>query len=266
MIGDFVLWLVPLLAAIMFLLRAIRERKERMSAERALHELREHSRHIDDDHLRFLGIVAHELRSPLSAIMGYQELLADGIYGPLNDRAREALGRIGNSARQLLTLSDGMEELAGRKETSPAKIVAADVNNVIGEVLTEAQREAKGRGTNLEVDAPPRLADLRTDPARLCSTLELLLLAVNKLAAHDRLRLTITQDQVATRFVVTGDGLDRYPLPDDDRDLDLASFPIDSGAALHLAIARRLAQTLGGRLYSRPDKPAALVLELPSAT
>ena len=42
---------------------------------------------------RALATLAHDIRSPLGAIQGYCELLEDEIYGPINDRQREALGR-----------------------------------------------------------------------------------------------------------------------------------------------------------------------------
>jgi signal transduction histidine kinase len=42
----------------------------------------------------FLAVMSHELRTPLAAIMGYQELLADGITGPITDAQAQQLGRI----------------------------------------------------------------------------------------------------------------------------------------------------------------------------
>ena len=60
---------------------------------------------------RALATLAHDIRTPLTAIDGYCELLADGIYGPLTDPQREKLGRIRMSGRHLLSLLDNVMEM-----------------------------------------------------------------------------------------------------------------------------------------------------------
>jgi signal transduction histidine kinase len=52
----------------------------------------------------FLAVMSHELRTPLNAIGGYAEILQLGIYGPVNDAQRDALGRISRSQQTLLSL------------------------------------------------------------------------------------------------------------------------------------------------------------------
>src|SRR3981081_4944547 len=54
----------------------------------------------------FLAVMSHELRTPLTAIMGYEELLSDGITGPVTELQRQQLGRINASAHHLLGLID----------------------------------------------------------------------------------------------------------------------------------------------------------------
>lgn len=61
---------------------------------------------------RALATLAHDIRTPLTAIEGYCELMQDEIYGPVNDRQREALGRVRMSGRHLLSLLDNVMELA----------------------------------------------------------------------------------------------------------------------------------------------------------
>jgi signal transduction histidine kinase len=52
----------------------------------------------------FLAVMSHELRTPLNAIGGYAEILELGIYGPVTDQQRDALGRITRSQQALLSL------------------------------------------------------------------------------------------------------------------------------------------------------------------
>ena len=81
--------------------RVIAERA-RLEAETARAEA-ERANTIKTD---FLAVMSHELRTPLTAIMGYEELLSDGITGPVTDLQRQQLGRINASARHLLGLID----------------------------------------------------------------------------------------------------------------------------------------------------------------
>lgn len=84
---------------------------------------------------RALATLAHDIRSPLGAIEAYCELIADGIYGPVNDRQREALGRVRMSGRHLLSLLDNVMDMA-RLNAGVVRISGEQVE------LTEVAREA----------------------------------------------------------------------------------------------------------------------------
>jgi signal transduction histidine kinase len=84
---------------------------------------------------RALATLAHDIRSPLGAINGYCEILADGLYGPVNDRQRDALARVQLSGSHLLSLLDNVMDMAR---------LSAGVTEVLDEVvdLREVAREA----------------------------------------------------------------------------------------------------------------------------
>ena len=77
---------------------------------------------------RALATLAHDIRTPLGAIDGYCEIMQDEIYGPINDRQRETLGRVRMSGRHLLSLLDNVMEMARltagvlRVETEPVRL------------------------------------------------------------------------------------------------------------------------------------------------
>jgi len=54
----------------------------------------------------FLGTVSHEMRSPLSVILGYTDMLQDGVFGPTTPGHKEAIGQIHAHAFELLSLVD----------------------------------------------------------------------------------------------------------------------------------------------------------------
>ena len=80
---------------------------------------------------RALSTLAHDIRTPLGAIEGYCEILEDGLYGPVNDRQREALGRVRMSGRHLLSLLDNVMDMArfnaGGFQVSTAPVCLSDV-------------------------------------------------------------------------------------------------------------------------------------------
>jgi Signal transduction histidine kinase len=87
----------------------LREQQTRAAAERARMEAetaRAEAERANTIKTDFLAVMSHELRTPLTAIMGYEELLSDGITGPVTDLQRQQLGRINASAHHLLGLID----------------------------------------------------------------------------------------------------------------------------------------------------------------
>ena len=61
---------------------------------------------------RALSTLAHDIRTPLGSIQGYCELLEGEIYGPINDKQRQALSRVRLSGRHLLSLLDNVMNMA----------------------------------------------------------------------------------------------------------------------------------------------------------
>lgn len=80
---------------------------------------------------RALSTLAHDIRTPLGAIDAYCAILEDELFGPVNDRQRETLGRVRMSGRHLLSLLDNVMEMARitagavRLENEPFRLLDA---------------------------------------------------------------------------------------------------------------------------------------------
>lgn len=101
--------------------------------EKALRTERRAVRRLTDiDQVKdaFVSSVSHELRTPITNIVGYLELLMDGVYGDPNADQRDAMNRIDLNSRRLLTLIDdlltlsSMETLDRRRRRGQVNLVA----------------------------------------------------------------------------------------------------------------------------------------------
>lgn len=204
-----------------------------------------------------IDVLAHELRTPLAAILGYQELMTDGIYGPLPSGVEDAVARIGRSARQLLALVDGLDLVDA---PAPARTVGAPpsaVSPVLAELAPGVEEEAQARGLEVEVAIPSVELRVRCDAVTLRSVLELLLGALFKSAASGSFTL---------RAAAGADGSVQFLLantPLEELDAPATASAVRTGAGLRVLIARRLAEQVGGDV--RLESSGTLRVTLPGA-
>lgn len=117
---------------------------------------------------RALATLAHDIRTPLGAIDGYCSIMQDEIYGPINDRQRETLGRVRMSGRHLLSLLDNVMDMArlnaGVVRTIAEPVRLADVAREAVHMLipaANAKRQTLQLGTLADVVATADEARVR---------------------------------------------------------------------------------------------------------
>jgi light-regulated signal transduction histidine kinase (bacteriophytochrome) len=160
-----------------------------------------------------IGVLGHELRTPLAAILGYQELLTDGIYGELDPKKREPLERIQSSAHQLLHLIDGLQELAAPSTSDEHDVVSTTNTELLQTVLADIRPLAQNRAVELQIvshdtvafnDFPQqrfiRAADLAGGAAIKKSTGNTIRLSCYKLDHNAVLEIAGTALDAATDF------------------------------------------------------------------
>ena len=139
----------------------------------------------------FVDAIGHELRTPLTAIIGFQELLEDGIYGNIPDPCRGAVGRIGSSAQELLALLNGMVDLA-RPSQSPPELDLDDVplDLVYADAAEVGRRLAPERDVSWSDEPVAGLGTIRSDQRRLQRALFLGILAAVRATPGGHLKLS----------------------------------------------------------------------------
>ena len=211
-----------------------------------------------------LGVLAHEMRTPIAAILGYQELLAEGIYGSVDEKGQEPLDRIGYSARQLLNLIDGVQQVAmpSARQLEP-EFESIEPIHVLRGCLRNAESDATGRSVKLESDLPHSLPEITTSEELLCRTLDLAIAAAVKTSHGATLRVSAHDGNNALTVKIENTGLD--PARDNP---DLARPSVDgklTGAGLRLAIVREITHKLHGDVELQPaDSGTTLILHFAS--
>ncbi|RDJ09840.1 PAS domain-containing sensor histidine kinase [Rhizobium grahamii] len=137
-------------------------------AERALTEKNEALRKADELKNDFVQHVSYELRSPLTNIIGFTDLLRTPGLGPLNDRQAEYIDHISTSSSVLLTLVNDILDLA----TVDAGIMrlnysAIDLGDLLDDVSMQIADRLQESGVTLEITAPAHLGSIVADPQRL---------------------------------------------------------------------------------------------------
>lgn len=212
-----------------------------------------------------VAVLGHELRTPLAAILGYQELLADGVYGELEDRQREPVDRIQHSAQQLLHLIDGLQELidAGSVGTDDHEDIT--IGALLDRIEAASRPYASGRSIKLETEGDPEHTLRHLAVQRFLRAADLALIACIKASHGQSLRMGITEKNRQACFYVLGTHLN--PQSDDPAITVHNGGPPLSAARLRLAMARSTVRAGGGSLTLEPlPDSVTLRLQLPLAT
>ena len=294
------LWVIGLLGILLIGITAIRarERALQIAARSAdIERLSREALHANAMKSEFLANVSHELRTPLTAIVGFVEMLRDGVYGELAPRQIGPVDRIAASATHLRQLVDQILDIAriaaGRLEVSREII---SLRPFVLNIASELESLFAERSLRLSISVPASLPKLRTDPTHLRHILVNLLgnavkytpsgsVAVRakvltgtnplvRRTPEDPALLSSAPDKDASWIVLqvadTGIGI---PERDHERIFDEfeqvnAGPRTDSsarGTGLGLAISRRLSRSLGGdiTLQSEPGKGSTFSVWLP---
>ncbi|MBI5238917.1 MAG: hybrid sensor histidine kinase/response regulator, partial [Elusimicrobia bacterium] len=149
--------------------RALERRFLLLENARLLKEIQESNRQLaqlNDFQKKFFAMVAHDVKNPLTAIMGYSEVL--GMRLKSNPGELKYASHIHSAAKTLNTLISDLVDLAAIESGKlRVEIGALDLLGVIGEVRSRIEIVAGQRKITFDVDVPAALPPLAGDPARL---------------------------------------------------------------------------------------------------
>jgi signal transduction histidine kinase len=252
-------------------LEALNRSLEEQIADRTreLREALEAARESDVMKTRFLANVSHEFSTPLQSIIGYSELLLDGIDGEISPPQRADIARILRSGRELLELVEDLLELArvdGHRRQLSLDLIR--LNDLALGAFCRARRAAEGKPIEVSFEEDPACPPVLADTSALRRVLLHLVENAVRYTASGRVVIRVgPTPEGAASVTVEDDGPGVDP---DVLEAALTGVSVKGGGgglSVGLSLAKRLVELHGGtfEVRSTPGKGTAVFVGLPPA-
>jgi signal transduction histidine kinase len=220
----------------------------------------------------FLANMSHELRTPLNAVIGFSEVLLEQMFGEVNDKQAEYLQDILSSGRHLLSLINDILDLskieAGRMELEVGEF---SLPLMLETTITLVRERASRSGIALSLETDERLDAVVADERKIKQVVVNLLsnavkftpqggrVAVRALPADGTVEISVSD---------TGIGIaaeDQEAIFEEFRQVGTDYARKREGTGLGLALARRLVELHGGRIWVKSElgRGSTFTLSLP---
>lgn len=212
---------------------------------------------LDKQKTEFLSIASHQLRTPLTVLKGYVELMQDGAYGKIGRELRKILKNLDSNNEHLIKLVDDFLDIS-RIEQGRTKFVfkPADLNKVLASAVEELREKALKKGLKITRQPEVSLKKFSFDEDKVRHVI--LNFVDNAVKYSDRGKITITTAKenggVTLRVKDQGIGFDKV----DEVNFYQKFFRGDNvktidvgGTGLGLYVCRKFVEAHQGRVWAK---------------
>jgi len=221
---------------------------------------------------KFVSVVSHELRAPMTSIKGYTDLLSKGVAGEVNIQQSEFLGIIHNNIERMSALVSDLSDIS-RIETGRLKLDTSPLNLklYVEETVQRLQSRLNEKEQRLVLNIPDNLPMVSADQNRLVQVLTNLISNANKYTPNKGkigIQAKTEGNYVRINIIDTGIGIK----PSDQGKLFIQFFRSEDemvreqqGWGLGLNVTKQLVELMGGSigLQSKPEKGSNFWFTLP---
>jgi signal transduction histidine kinase len=227
-----------------------------LKIEKELRQNRDQLAYISKAKSEFLATMSHELRTPLNSILGFSELLKQGIYGKLNEKQEHYVDNVITSSKFLLDLINDILDLS-KVEAGKIELVmgSMSVPVTIAETFTLIKEKALKHNVHLKQEIDPQIDFIDADKQRFKQILFNLLSNSVKFSKKEGGTVTITAKKEGdmAKFSVsdTGIGIKEEEMGKLFKEFAQANPEISKdygGTGLGLAITKKLVELHGGKI------------------
>ena len=246
--------------------------EKQIETTKTLEAQKERSEEANRAKSSFLSVMNHELRTPLSGILGFSRMLLDEIYGSLNQKQMQYVSAISESGEYLLELINDLLDISKiEAEKEELFLEKVPVEDICLSSMSLVQERARQGELELTLNMAEGVSFCKADQLRLKQILvNLLSNAVKFTEAGGSVTLRVRQDEKLIQFAVIDTGIGIKP--EDQHKLFQPFSQINNrlsrkhkGTGLGLALSKKLAQLHGGdiTLVSEEGQGSCFTLHLP---
>jgi len=221
------------------------------------------------DRLRseFVHTVSHDLRSPLTSVIGYTELVERA--GPLNESQRDFLGRIQDSVQHITSLINDLLDLGSIEAGFDTRREFVQLEGILRYTLDMLQGQIKSKHVKVLTDIAPSMPALRANPIRLRQVLDNVVGNAIKYSSANgdvHISIKIEDDQIILQVTDEGPGIPSADQPHIfDKFYRGSNISSTEGSGLGLAIVKTIVESHQGRIWveSTVGKGSSFFIVLP---
>jgi signal transduction histidine kinase len=208
--------------------------------------------------LRFIGIAAHDLKAPLTAIQGFLWVILGGFAGQIPEKQKNMLERSSHRISELLALISDLLDIP-RIETGQIVQEMKEISllPVIKDSIDGQRNLAEEKGVGIKVELPEVLPPIRGSAPRLQQVItNLVNNAIRYTPGGDvTVRVREQSNDLLIEVMDTGIGIPYEDMPHLFEDFFRASNVEIKGTGLGLSIARRIVEAHGGKIWAESPCP-----------
>ena len=217
----------------------------------------------------FVHTVSHDLRSPLTAVLGYAELL--GRVGPINEQQKDFIRRIHSSVQDITALINDLLDLGKIEAGFDTGREIIQLDSILRYTIHNIEIHAQDKNQILDVDIAPNLPPVRGNPIRLRQMFDNLIgNAIKYTPEGKKVCVSLQREDNQIIFKVSDQG---QGIPQEDQSHIFDKFyrasnisSSSSGTGLGLAIVKTIVESHNGRIWveSKVDEGSVFSVVLPS--
>ncbi len=214
-----------------------------------------HLKKLDEMKSEFVTTVSHDLRSPLTTIKGFADLLE--VAGPLNEHQETFVARIQRGVDNLTEMVTDLLDLGRIEAEVSREMELCQVSTIVKEVVSAQKLNATIKGQSLDCEVKPDLPPVYGSPLRLTQALtNLISNAIKYTPDGGRIAVGGVQRDSHIVITVTDDGIGIPPADRPyifDKFYRVKSAETDQivGSGLGLALVKSIIEKHNGRIWVR---------------